>query len=97
MKSILLSIKINAKTNKDFDAAITDAMRESLECRKHGNMVVPTQQPTMTTDVESAAIGRNSRITLNVCNLPKDMWQNKPEIQYSSFKEGTGVKIICGK
>ena len=72
-------------------------MKESMECRKHGNMVVTTQQPTITTEVESVAMDGNSRITLNVSNLPKNIWQNKTEKQYSSFKEATDVKIICGK
>lgn len=80
-----------------FDAAITDATRESLECRKHGNMVVKTQQPTITTEFESASMDGNSRITLNVSNLPREIWLNKAEKQYSSFEEGTDVKIISGK
>ena len=68
-----------------------------MVCRKHGNMVVTTQRPTITTDVESAAMDGSSRITLNVSNLPKEIWQNTPENQYSSFKEATEVKTICGK
>ena len=62
LKYIILTVESNAKTNRDFNAAITGAMKESSACRKHVNLVVTTQQPTTTTEVESAAMNGNSGI-----------------------------------
>ena len=79
-----------------FDAAIASAKRESLGCRKHDNLVVTTQRPT-TTEVESEAMGENSEITMNVSYLPKEIWQNKPQLQRPSVEEGAVVKTFCSK
>ena len=66
-------------------------MKESSACRKNVNLVVTTQQPTTTTEVESAAMNGNSGIALDVSYLPKEVCRIKPGTPYC-FEEGRAPK-----